>query len=318
MNSTGERNALVDLTKRWPNNRVPYEFRSGVFSESEKNVIRQGMADYASETCVQMVERTTETDYVEFIKDGGCYSYWGRVGGKQPISLANGCVVKYIVIHEIMHAIGFLHEQSRYDRDQHVTINWDNICCNAARQFRAETSSSIDLLGLAYDLKSVMHYGERAFSSNGQKTIEAKNGVSPLGNSNGFTSLDIQKVNKLYECDGTPTTQPPTTQPSTTQPPTTQPPTTSATVATTTGAPVACEDTFGRMCQNMANKGRCKTRATMKFMHEQCPDSCGRCDSTCYDIYNQCRGFARRGWCENDNRSEWMETYCPFSCELCS
>merc|ERR1719167_2046692 len=92
-----------------------------------------------------------------------------------------------------------------------------------------------------------------------KKTIEA-NGVSPLGNSNGFTSLDIQKVNKLYECDNTPTTQPPTTQP----------PTTSATDATTTGAPVACEDTFGRMCQNMANKGKCDTRATMKFMHEQC------------------------------------------------
>lgn len=53
----------------------------------------------------------------------------GMVGGEQTVSLDRvGCTdSKVTPIHELMHAIGFIHEQGRSDRDQHVQIHHKNI-----------------------------------------------------------------------------------------------------------------------------------------------------------------------------------------------
>lgn len=50
--------------------------------------------------------------------------------GSQVISLGNGCNRKGITMHEMMHAAGFWHEQSRYDRDNYVEILWENIAAS--------------------------------------------------------------------------------------------------------------------------------------------------------------------------------------------
>lgn len=45
----------------------------------------------------------------------------------QNLSIGQGCDYKAIIEHEILHALGFYHEQSRTDRDDYVNIWWDEI-----------------------------------------------------------------------------------------------------------------------------------------------------------------------------------------------
>lgn len=57
-----------------------------------------------------------------------CYSYIGRRGGKQVVSLARrGCLYHGTVQHELLHALGFNHEQTRSDRDNHIKVLLHNV-----------------------------------------------------------------------------------------------------------------------------------------------------------------------------------------------
>uniref|UniRef100_A0A915KQI9 Metalloendopeptidase n=1 Tax=Romanomermis culicivorax TaxID=13658 RepID=A0A915KQI9_ROMCU len=92
---------------------------------------------------------------------------------------------------------------SRTDRDENVKIVWKNIEPDAEDQFEKYGLNTITLLDLPYDYGSVMHYGPKAFSKNDKDTIVPLKSAesSKMGQREGFSSLDVQKLRKLYACD---------------------------------------------------------------------------------------------------------------------
>ncbi len=190
--------AAIVTTRKWTNNTIPYVINATANTRAE---VFKAVAYYDSKTNLRWVARTTQTNYVEFINSDGCWSYVGRINGKQQISLdSDGCGISR-ALHEMGHALGMHHEQSRPDRDKYVRVRLDLIA--AADRFNWDIEPESRGYG-NYDYYSIMHYG---LDYNGQKVIEVlKPGINEnlIGNGEILTVTDISGVNYLYPNSVTP------------------------------------------------------------------------------------------------------------------
>ncbi|XP_067144861.1 astacin-like metalloprotease toxin 4, partial [Centruroides vittatus] len=154
----------------------------------------------ATTGCITFKQRQYESDYILFIKGDGCYSDIGRVRGEQHLSLGEGCEYVGTVVHEIVHALGFYHEQSRSDRDNYLIIHWENIEEGEDVQFERLTPDIITSYD-GFDLESIMLYGNDDFSKDKKSlTMEAKSGIKLSSDNVSLFPNDVFKIKMLYEC----------------------------------------------------------------------------------------------------------------------
>lgn len=187
--------ALRNRTDLWPKGDIPYAIDASVPAAKIEWI--NWAVSHINSTPLRLRPRAGENDYVIFrngAEGSGCHSYVGHVGGAQEIQLAD--CGRGSVVHEILHAAGFFHEQSRDDRDNHVTIMWDEIVPDFRWNFE-KTGGKGETIG-PYDYQSIMHYSGRAFSRTGKPTIVPRDPNAGIGQREGLSQGDRAAIQALY------------------------------------------------------------------------------------------------------------------------
>ena len=211
----------------WPNGIVYYTVSTTV-SKDGAMIIRDAMDHWEDNTCLRFLPESGEGDYIEFDNTVASWCYSTHIGKKnadddekQVINLGErGCEHLGIAAHEIAHAVGFWHEQTRPDRESYVDIHFDRIAGEgeakilADLQFMARNDDEVDSLGSTYDYGSIMHYPldafAKCFGDPACNTITINNedeynrqGRPTLGQRIALTTRDIEQANALYNCQAT-------------------------------------------------------------------------------------------------------------------
>jgi len=144
----------------WPGGIVPFEFDANT-TAGDQAAMLGAMSEIQKACGVRFVARSGEANFLHIQDSTGNNSQIGMVGGGQIVNIFNWDF-RFIMAHELIHALGVFHEQSRSDRASFVTINLGNIQDAFEGNFDIEAGATP--VG-TFDFDSVMLYDKCSFST---------------------------------------------------------------------------------------------------------------------------------------------------------
>jgi len=143
----------------WPGGILYFKYDRSV-TATQKVIFANACLAWSAGANIQCTESSTQPSAITIYSGNVNQSKVGCCAG--PLTLYNWNE-NGVVEHELAHALGMIHEQSRSDRDDYVRINIPNIVAGALHNYdKVATSRNLS----PYDYHSIMHYGLCDFSIN--------------------------------------------------------------------------------------------------------------------------------------------------------
>jgi hypothetical protein len=172
----GLRSATRTEADAWPGGVVYYTFNANVSAEKRAH-FTDACAEWATFANLTFTPRTNEPNYIRVNEDpslDGGNSAVGMSGGRQDLNVGAEAWSRFVLVHEIGHSLGLIHEHQRSDRDTYVSVVTGNISFGQSAQFtRIPSSTHLK----PYDFLSIMHYARDSFTDTpGLDTLTCKTG----------------------------------------------------------------------------------------------------------------------------------------------
>uniref|UniRef100_F1L2T4 Metalloendopeptidase n=1 Tax=Ascaris suum TaxID=6253 RepID=F1L2T4_ASCSU len=238
-------------TQKWPTGEpIKYYFDPSLNSDDQE-VVKRALRSIERNTCIkfELVAERPHSKYIHYIKNPDpafCgLSFIGRVEPVNPIYLSFLCVdLIGVTVHETMHALGINHQQLRADRDEYVSVQWDNINPQLYDYFAIADTSQFTSYGIAYDYYSIMHYSPFVGGVDADKPtlvpkLQPERFMKIIGQRKGLSDRDVELLRVMYCNPG-------------------------------------CEDKIV-YCGIWTLKGLCNARSPGSWMKRNCRRSCGFC-----------------------------------------
>lgn len=207
------RRAMVHNSDLWPGGIVPYTTAAAqaTFTPSSPlawPVARKRLAlSMAAFQMLTFVENATHPQLSITAAGPHCYAHVGRPtpGTVHILNLnvnSSTCWEVRTVIHELGHAVGLYHEQSRPDRNTYLDVH--------SVTPQSPLYRTLDRRNLPYDFASVMHYPlpsiDATLTAAGTARVAAQNMRHTIGYAGGLSPLDVRGLEALYGSSSPPTT----------------------------------------------------------------------------------------------------------------
>lgn len=136
-----------------------------------------------------------------------CKADVGMAEGENIVQLNSSfCMTNELILHEVMHKLGFEHINNAPDRDLYIKINDKNIPKERKHLYLITDDPKLKMtdFGLGYDFDSVMSYRSKPLREFGyaMEALTSQLDTDRMGQAKVLSVGDVARIRALYNCDG--------------------------------------------------------------------------------------------------------------------